>query len=64
MSRDVGIVEVIRRRVVEDGLGIEVKTHEDGVFAGAIGAALWAGWRHHKLLEKSGASRDKARIAG
>ena len=60
MSRDVGIVEVIRRRVVEDGLGLEVKTHEDGVFAGAIGAALWAGWRHHKLLEESGAGGHEA----
>ena len=63
MSRDVGIVEVIRRRVVEDGLGLEVKTHEDGVFAGAIGAALWAGWRHHKLLEKSAAGRHEAQTA-
>jgi hypothetical protein len=63
MSRDVGIVEVIRRRIVEDGLGLEVKTLEDGVFAGAIGAALWAGWRHHELLGKSGAGRDEAETA-
>ena len=55
--------QVIRRRIAEDGLGLEVKTHEDGVFAGAIGAALWAGWRHHKLLEKSAAGRDEARTA-
>ena len=64
MSRDVGIVEVIRRRIVEDGLGLEVRTYEDGVFAGAIGAALWAGWRHYRLLEKNGAGRDEAPIAG
>jgi benzoyl-CoA reductase subunit D len=63
MSRDVGIVEVIRRRIVEDGLGLEVKTHEDGVFAGAIGAALRAGWRHYKLLGKSGAGREEAETA-
>ena len=43
VSRDVGIVEVIRRRIVADWLGLEVKTHEDGVFAGTIGAARWAG---------------------
>ena len=60
MSRDVGIVEVLRRRVAEDGLGLEVRTHEDGVYAGAIGAALWAGWRHHKLLEKGSAPRREA----
>ena len=63
MSRDVGIVEVIRRRIVEDGLGLEVRTHEDGVFAGIIGAVQWAGWRHHKLLEEYGAGQPEARAA-
>lgn len=53
MSRDVGIVEVIRRRVKEDGLNLEVLTHEDGIFAGATGAALWAQVRHEKLLQKA-----------
>jgi len=55
MSRDVGIVEVIRRRVADDGLGLEVKTHDDGIFAGAIGAALWAEVRHRKLQQKAAA---------
>lgn len=53
MSRDAGIVEVIRRRIGEDHLGLEVLTHEDGIYAGAIGAALWAAWRHQKLLQKA-----------
>lgn len=56
MSRDAGIVEVIRRRIGEDHLGLEVLTHEDGIYAGAIGAALWAAWRHQKLLQKATAS--------
>lgn len=56
MSRDVGIVEVIRRRVKEDGLNLEVLTHEDSIYAGAIGAALWAQVRHEKLLQKAVAS--------
>lgn len=56
MSRDAGIVEVIRRRIGEDHLGLEVLTHEDGIYAGAIGAALWAAWRHIKLLQKAAAS--------
>ena len=53
MSRDAGIVEVIRRRIGEDHLGLDVLTHEDGIYAGAIGAALWAAWRHQKLLQKA-----------
>ena len=50
LSRDAGIVAVIRQEVQEDGLKLDVLTHEDGIYAGAIGAAIWAGWRHHKLL--------------
>ncbi len=53
MSRDAGIVEVLRRRVQEDGLALDVRVHEDGIFAGAIGAALWAAWRHERLLRKA-----------
>ncbi len=53
LSRDVGIVEVIRRKVEADGLGLEVLTHPDAIYAGALGAALWAGWRHFKLQEKA-----------
>ena len=30
----------------------EIKTHPDASYAGAIGAALWGGYRHLKLKEK------------
>ena len=58
MSRDVGMVQTIRRRVKEDELNLEVLTHEDAIYAGAIGAALWAGWRHFKLLQKAAATAN------
>lgn len=32
---------------------IEVRTHADGVHAGAIGAALWGAYRHERLTTKS-----------
>lgn len=31
----------------------ELLTHEDAIFAGAIGAALWGGFRHRKLSDAS-----------
>ena len=33
----------------------EFISHKDAIFSGAIGAALWGGYRHHKLLEKNSA---------
>ncbi|NOZ78997.1 MAG: benzoyl-CoA reductase subunit D [Acidobacteria bacterium] len=56
LSRDAGMVEVIRRKVAEDDLGLTVLTHPDAIYAGALGAALWAGWRHFKLQEKASAA--------
>lgn len=34
----------------------ELRTHEDAIFAGAIGAALWGGLRHARLAETSSVS--------
>ncbi len=57
LSRDEGIVAVIRTKVKEDGLGLDVLTHKDAIYAGALGAALWAGWRHHKLVRENEAAK-------
>jgi benzoyl-CoA reductase subunit D len=32
---------------------IQVKSHPDAIFAGAIGAALWGAFRHEKLQARS-----------
>ncbi len=53
LSGDVGLIEALR-----DALGkhaaatkrpFELATHEMGIAAGAIGAAIWGGYRHRKL---------------
>ncbi len=55
MALNTGMLEALGEQLNETGKTFEVKTHQDAVYAGAIGAALWGGYRHLKLLEKSGA---------
>ncbi len=50
LSQDAGLVACI-----SDALGkaklrnVEVRTHPDGVYTGALGAALWGAYRHERL---------------
>ena len=53
LANDPGLVESVARAL--EGLGLEgvtVRTHEMSVAAGAIGAALWGGYRHERLLAR------------
>jgi benzoyl-CoA reductase subunit D len=49
LARDSGLVEVLREKLRAEGATLEVQTHEHSPFAGAMGAALWAGFRHERL---------------
>ena len=49
LANDVGLLAAIKERLACDKLNIEVKNHPDSLFAGAIGAAIWAGYRFEKL---------------
>lgn len=49
LANDVGLCQALIERMSGDEWEIEVKTHPDSVYAGALGAALWAGYRHLKL---------------
>jgi len=50
LAADEGLVEAMEEQVVEQKLKVEIRTHPDSVYAGAIGAALWGAFRHDKLL--------------
>ena len=52
LAGDKGLIAVVRELAQESDDPIEILTHEDSIFAGAIGAALWGGFRYHKLQEK------------
>ncbi len=49
LAGDIGLQQALRERLAGDGLEMEIKAHPDSVYAGALGAALWAGFRHLKL---------------
>ena len=52
MSLNKGMIQAIEEQIEELGKKYIVKTHPDAIYAGAIGAALWGGFRHIKLKEK------------
>ena len=49
LALDRGLVAALNEAMEKQKSIITVKTHEDSIYAGAIGAALWAGFRHQKL---------------
>lgn len=50
LANDEGMVEAMQEQVVEQKLKVDVLSHPDSIYAGAIGAALWGAFRHEKLL--------------
>jgi benzoyl-CoA reductase subunit D len=46
-----GLVEALRETSVANGNPLDIRTHPDSVMAGALGAALWAGWRLRRLAD-------------
>lgn len=53
MAMNIGMIQALQELIAESKLTLEVRTHEDAIFAGAIGAAIWGGFRHFKLIEGS-----------
>ncbi len=53
LSADVGLVAATREELDKEGVEIEVRSHPQSIFAGAIGAGLWGAFRHAKLLAKT-----------
>lgn len=57
MAQDVGLVEVIKELADERNLKLKIFASDNCYATGAIGAALWGGFRHHKLLEEEVSAR-------
>jgi len=52
MAANKGMVQAINELMKESGYNWKIENHPDAIFAGAIGAALWGGFRYNKLKEK------------
>lgn len=55
MALNTGMVQAIKELAAEGNYNWEIFTNPEATFAGAIGAALWGGFRFNKLKEKSSA---------
>ncbi len=55
LSNDVGLLAALREALAKKAkrLQVEVRQHDLGIFAGAIGAALWGAWRHDYLQART-----------
>ena len=61
LARNTGFVTAMQELANQDKrLKATIKTHPDSVHAGAIGAALWAGYRHLRLEGQSIAQPEAA----
>jgi benzoyl-CoA reductase subunit D len=54
LASDTGLVAAMREAMVAEKVNLTVKSHPDSIYAGAVGAALWGGFRHEKLTRMQG----------
>ncbi len=55
MGMNKGMVQAVDELAKESKYQFELLTHPEAIYSGAIGAALWGGYRYHKLKEKDAA---------
>jgi benzoyl-CoA reductase subunit D len=52
LALDAGLLAALQEELVNEKItGLEAVSHPESIYAGAIGAALWGDFRHHKLQE-------------
>ncbi len=56
LSADIGLVQALTEQAQQDGLDVQVCTHPNAIYAGALGAALWGAYRHRMLARHAEAS--------
>jgi benzoyl-CoA reductase subunit D len=53
LAADVGLTQALREKADEEGANLEIHTHPLSIYAGALGAALWGGYRHRVLARRA-----------
>jgi len=54
LSRDSGLAQALKEKLAEEGSTMRIQTHPRSIYAGALGAALWGGYRHCLLARRGG----------
>jgi len=52
LANNQGMILAIKKLMKEKGMHYELRAHNDSIYAGAIGAALWSGYRLRKIGKK------------
>lgn len=52
MAKNEGMVQAVKELIQENKNEYDIVTHPDAIYSGAIGAAIWGGYRYNKLKEK------------
>lgn len=52
MGMNKGMVQAVQELAQESKADMEIRSHPDAIYSGAVGAALWGGYRYFKLKEK------------
>jgi benzoyl-CoA reductase subunit D len=55
LAADEGLAEAMREQTREEDLDLTIHTHPHSIYAGALGAALWGGYRHRVLARRMAA---------
>jgi len=53
LAANIGLAQAMEEKVAEDGLGLTIRVHPRSIHAGALGAALWGGFRHRVLARRA-----------
>ena len=53
LAADVGLARAVQEKMDEEGLNMQIHTHPHSIYAGALGAALWGGYRHRVLARRA-----------
>lgn len=51
LALDDGLIAALEEEMVNQKIAVEIRTHPDAIYAGAMGAAIWGAFRHKKLAE-------------
>ncbi len=52
LAADVGLIAALREGAAAQDLSVTIHAHDDSVYAGALGAALWGAFRARKLAQE------------
>jgi len=52
LAADEGLAGALQERATAEKLNVAVRTHPQSIYAGALGAALWGGFRHQVLSRR------------